>query len=103
MIEEHRADALAGVRGVNADLLDVHGPIDHIGDDEPDRLVVVVHGDPRPSRLPVAGQGLSGQRRAFRDAAHPHVPEHVARRQLDRLQSADIPGPHAAYRNGSGS
>jgi hypothetical protein len=103
MIEEHRADALAGVRRVNADLLDVHGPIDHIGDDEPDRVVVVVHGNPRPSRLPVPGQGLGGQRRAFRDAAHPDVPERVARRQLDRLHPADIPGLHAAYRHGSGS
>ena len=36
--------------------------------------------------LPVPGQGLGGQRRAFRHGAHPDVPERVARRQLDRLQ-----------------
>ncbi len=74
-----------------------------IGDDETDRLVVVVHGDPGPARLPVAGQGLGGQRRALRDGAHPDVPEHVARRELDRLYPADILGPHAAYRHSSGS
>jgi hypothetical protein len=97
VIEEHRADALAGMRRVDADLLDVRGPIDHISDDEPDRLVVVVHGDPGPPGLTVPGQGLGRQRRAFRHGAHPDVPERVARRQLDRLQPADIPGAHAAY------
>jgi len=103
VIEQHRADALVRVRRVNADLLDARGPVDDVDHDEADRLVVVVHGGPGAPRLPVPVQGLGGQRRAFRDGAHPHVPEGVARRQLDCLQPAHIPGPHAPYRNGSGS
>jgi hypothetical protein len=81
------------VRRVHADLLDVRAAVDHVGDDEADRLVVLVGGDPGPARPAVTGQRFGRQRKRVCRRGHSDVTERVTGGKLDRLEPADVFGP----------
>ena len=92
-------DPLPRVRRMHADLLDVRAAVDHVEDDEANRLVMLVGRHPGPPRPAVPGQGLGRERERVRGRRHADVSERVARGELDRLQPADVFGPGLPHRH----
>ena len=92
MLDQRPAEALAGVVGVDAHLLDVGGAVDEVEEEVAHRRVVGVDRDEGPAAVGVRGQLLDRARVVVGEQVHVELQECLPCGALDLDQQGEVVG-----------